>query len=191
MQKFAKFLAAAAIALASSMGAQAANVQVSQFNQWYQFDVDAGLAATGTPVWIDNSDGSTLSFTFTVGDRTVLSVVDAGFAGDTFKIFLNNGNGISTSAVPVVAYESNPPLEFDFDAAFANPAYSALQLVLDAGTYTLTGIVDQSVTYLGQPLNATFGAVRLSVPEPGSLGMTLLAIALLIGTIARPRGRLS
>jgi hypothetical protein len=181
-------LAAATIALAVSLGAHAASVAVTQFDQWYQFDVDAGLAASGTPVWIDNSNGSALSFTFTVGDRTVLSVVDAGFAGDTFNLFLNGGGAIATSAVPVVAYESNPSLEFDFDAAFANPAYSSLQLVLDAGTYTLTGIVDQSVTLGGSALNATFGAVRLSVPEPGSLGMSLLAILLLFGSIARPRG---
>jgi len=147
------------------------------------------FAAGGGTGWIDEdyaSDDSALNFTFTIaqGMHGTFTVVDAGFAGDTFSI-TNFGNMIGATS-GVAAGSSSGPLEFDFDAAFANPAYSHGVFTLGAGTYSISGSLLQSVD---GDLDATNGAVRLSVsavPEPTSSALMMGGFAAL-ALLARRR----
>ena len=186
-----KHLMAAAIAAAAVIAApaHATSVALAANGNWNEFNVDSALAAGGGTGWIDEDyagDDSTLSFTFTIaqGMHGTLSVVDAGFAGDTFSI-TNFGSAIGATS-GVAAGSSSGPLEFDFDAAFANPAYSHGVFTLGAGTYSISGSLLQSVD---GDLDATNGAVRLSVsavPEPATSALMLGGFAAL-ALLARRR----
>ena len=114
----------------------------------------------------------------------VLTVVDAGFAGDTFTI-ANSGSVIgTTSSVP--AGQPIGATVLDYDDALANPAYSRGVFTLAPGSYSISGSLLQSV--LGDE-GATSGGVRLAVsaiPEPA--GPTLLLAGLgVVGLMARRR----
>ena len=67
------------------VAAGASHAAVLTQGQWTAFDVDELTALSGGVEWIDLTTGSPLSFDFTIaaGYRGVLTVVDAGFAGDT------------------------------------------------------------------------------------------------------------
>ena len=177
-----KQLMAAALAAAAVMAtpAHATSVNLAAGGGWSEFNVDSFLSPDGGTGWIDEDyagDNSALSFTFTIakGMHGTLSVVDAGFAGDTFSI-TNFGSVLgATSGVP--AGTSSGPTEFDFDAAFANPAYSKGVFTLGAGTYSISGSLLQSVD---GDLDATNGAVRLdvsAVPEPSTAALMLAGFA--------------
>jgi PEP-CTERM motif len=186
-----KQLMAAALAAAAviAIPAHATNVALAANGAWNEFNVDSFLAQNGGTGWIDEdyaADDSALNFTFTIaqGMHGTLTVVDAGFAGDTFSV-TNFGNAIgATSGVPMGT--SSSPVEFDFDAALANPAYSHGVFTLAAGTYSISGSLLQSVD---GNLDATNGAVRLSVstvPEPASSALMLGGFAAL-ALLARRR----
>jgi len=186
-----KHLMAAAFAAAAVIAApaHATNVALAADGAWNEFNVDSALAAGGGTGWIDEdyaSDDSALNFKFTIaqGMHGTFTVVDAGFAGDTFSI-TNFGNMIGATS-GVAAGSSSGPLEFDFDAAFANPAYSHGVFTLGAGTYSISGSLLQSVD---GDLDATNGAVRLSVsavPEPTSSALMMGGFAAL-ALLARRR----
>ncbi len=168
------------------------------YGQWNAFNVSDIDSQTFGVEWIDNANsasplfGSALSFLFTIdaGSQAALTVVDGAFAGDTFKV-TNFGSVIgNTSAVPVQSYATAPSLGYDFDAALADNRFSSATFALGAGTYRISGRLDQSVTDdAGLPLNSTVGAVRLSVsavPEPSTVLMLVTGLGAL-GAAARRR----
>lgn len=159
--------------------------------QWNTFNVSEIDAQSFGVEWIDNANtlspdfGTPLAFTFTIasGFKGSLTVVDAGFAGDTFKL-TDFGNALgSTSAVAARSVDTAFYIGTDFDAALADPAFSHGTFEFGAGSYRIGGMLDQSVSIDGQPLNATVGALRLAVvavPEPS----TWLALSAGLGALA-------
>ena len=87
---------------------------------------------------------------------------------------------------PSMRFFATPP----YDGAFADSAnFSQLTLTLDAGTYTVTGSLLQSVTVDGFALNSTAGGLSVTaVPEPTSLAL-VLAAAGVVGVVSRRRAR--
>ncbi len=177
-QMIAAALAAAAVIAAP---AHATTVALPADGSWNEFTVDNTVAPAYGNGWIDYADGSPLSFSFTIaaGSIGTLTVVDAGFAGDTFAVtnfgtVIGDTSGVATGTV-------DGSLEFDFDAALANPAYSHGVFTLGAGTYSVSGWLLQSVLDdTGAALGATDGALRLSVsvvPEPTGAALLLGGLA--------------
>jgi hypothetical protein len=176
-----------AVLFSSSLAAQATSFNLAPNDQWQTFGVDSFASVSGGNEWIDNVDtnapgyGSQLNFTFTIaaGFQGTLTVVDAALAGDTFNVF-NNGNLLgATSAVPVQQYVTAPDAGYDFDAALANVAFSRGVFTLGAGSYSISGVLAQSLMLDADPLNATAGAVKLSVsavPEPSTAALVLAAL---------------
>ena len=185
-----KPLMAAALAVAALIAApaQATSVTLAADGSWNEFDIDSLLSADGGNGWIDEAytgDDSALSFTFTIaaGSRAMLTVVDTGFAGDTFT--LTNGGAVlgTTSSVP--AGTSAGPLVFGYDEALANPAYSSGVFTLGAGSYSISGSLLKSVD---GDLGATSGGVRLSVssvPEPTNAALMFAGAAALAALVRR------
>jgi hypothetical protein len=182
-----KHLMAAAIAAAMiAPAAHATTVALPGNNSWAEFDVDAVNAQDFGNGWIDTNNGSALDFTFTVapGLHGVLTVVDAGFAGDSFTI-TNFGNVIgTTSSVP--AGQPVGATVLDYDDALANPSYSRGVFTLAPGSYSISGSLLQSV--FGDE-GATSGGLRLSVtavPEPANAAL-MFAGAAALALLARRR----
>lgn len=191
MLSFKPALLAVALAV-SSLAAQATSINLAADNQWQAFGVDSFSAVSGGTEWIDSDYsnaagfGTPLDFTFTIAAGFVgeLTVVDAAMAGDTFNVF-NAGSLLgSTSSVAVQQYGSAPDVGYDYDAALQNSAFSRAVFTLGAGTYSISGALAQSLMIddgLGglSPLNATAGAVKLSVsavPEPSTLALVIAAL---------------
>ena len=184
-----KHLMATALAAAAVIAApaHATSVALATDGSWNEFNVDNMISADFGNGWIDNTDGSALDFTFTIapGHVGTLTVVDAEYAGDTFSV-ANFGNALGvTSSVPIGTYDGSANPVTDFDAALADPSFSRGVFQFQAGSYSISGALLQSVQFLGTDLDATTGGVRLSVsaiPEPSSpllmLG-GLVAVALL------------
>ena len=178
-QPMAAALAAAALIAAP---AHATGVALAADGQWTEFDVDALIAHDFGNGWIDNTNGSALTFTFTIAAGSVgtLTVVDTGLAGDTFTL-TNFGSTLgATSAVP--AGDLDGGFEPDYAAALADPAYSHGVFTLGVGSYSISGALLQSVfdNIGGVDLDATAGGVRLTVstiPEPSSTALMLGGLA--------------
>ncbi len=98
----------AMMALACAGGASAETVAICADNTWHAFDIDELMSASGGLDWISIEDGSTLSFTFTTAADTLLTIVDAGFAGDSFNIF-DNGVLLGVTSTPVQTDSSVVP----------------------------------------------------------------------------------
>jgi len=186
-----KQLMAAALAAAMiAAPAQATSVALAGDGRWNEFDIDAMLSPDGGNGWIDEAyagDDSALRFTFTIaaGSHGTLTIVDTGFAGDTFTVM--NGATILGTTSRVPAGTSAGALVFDADDALANPAYSRGVFTLSAGTYSIGGTLLQSVD---GDLDATLGAVRLavvSVPEPTDGALMLAGLAGLVALARRRR----
>ena len=180
----------AAISLAATLAtpAHAGDVPLPADNQWNAFSVDGALAPSLS--WIDDS-GSPLSFDFSIGAGFVgtQTIVDAVFGGDTFKV-TNFGNLLgSTSSVPLADIGSAVDHGYDFDAALADKSFSSAVFTLVAGSYHIGGFLDQSLLFDGERLDATAGALRLSVapiPEPSTYALLFAGLGV-IGLVARRR----
>jgi len=181
-------LAALSLAATFALPAHAGDVPLPADNQWNAFSVDSALAPSLS--WIDDS-GSPLSFDFNIGAGLVgtLTIVDAVFGGDTFKV-TNFGNLLgSTSSVPLADIGSAVDHGYDFDAALADKSFSSAVFTLGAGSYHIGGFLDQSLLFDGQRLDATLGALRLSVtpvPEPSTYALLFAGLGV-IGLVARRR----
>ena len=179
-QLMAVALAAAAVIAAP---AQATSVALAADGSWTEFNVDNTVGPAFGNGWIDYTNGWALSFSFTIatGNVGTLSVVDLGFAGDTFTV-TNLGSVLGTTSSVAVG-NVDGAVETDYAAALANPAYSHGVFTLGAGTYSISGSLLQSVfdNYAGADLDATYGAVRLTsaaaVPEASTAAMLLGGLA--------------
>lgn len=196
-------LIVAAFAAVSAVPAAATTINLAGDGTWQTFNVSDIDALSGGLEWIDNNNsldpnfGTPLSFEFTIADGMtgVFTVVDAGFAGDTF-IVRNNGGFLGsghTLNVPQTTFDM-APFAFDFDVALLDPVnFSQGIFQLGAGSYSITGLLDRSVLLdPTTPLNSTLGGVRLSimpVPEPGALLAMLAGFGVLAGTAGRARRR--
>ena len=170
----------------ASVVALAANVA------WNAFNVNDIDARSFGVEWIDNANtlspgfGTPLEFTFTVpgGSRGRLTVVDAGFSGDTFRVNDAGRPLGTTSAVAVQTFGvDSADVGTDFDAALADGRFSRATFDLDPGAHRIGGALEQSVLFAGLPLDSTVGALRLSifaVPEPSSWATLATALAALV-----------
>jgi len=187
------FALAALLATVFAAPAQATDVALPANGEWQLFSVDDQISNAHDTRWFDDSNGSVLSFTFTVGAGMVgnLTVVDGSFAGDIFAI-TNFGTALgTTSTVATGTYEAAVDTGYDFDAALANPSFSRGVFTLGEGSYRIGGHLLQSVTFGGEALNATVGAVQLTVsavPEPSTFAMLLAGFGGM-GLLARRRTR--
>lgn len=181
------------VALATSSGQ-------AGYGVWQTFNVSDIDSHSYGVEWIDNANtndpgfGTVLGFNFTIdaGTTGTLTVVDTGFAGDTFKL-TNFGSVFgSTGSVPSALYDSNAPSVADFDTALANASFSRGTFMLGAGSYHISGALDQSVMLdVSTPLNSTSGGLRLTVspvPEPTSLDLVAAGLGVL-GLLAHRRRR--
>ncbi len=180
-----QILTAAALACAGITAAHAAPLAAN--GQWVPFDVDA--PSYGTLGWIDVVNyGAPLSFSFTVASGFVgtLTVVDAGFSGDTFIVSSGNAT-LGTTSAAVNSYPTS--IGLDFDAALLNPNYSRGVFVLAAGSYDVTGVLSTSaLDGTGAAIDATVGGIRLTVsavPEPATLATMLAGLGLLAFAVRR------
>jgi len=151
-------------------------------DEWYALDVDELVALDTGLGWIDGQvddikgyvgDGSALSFAFILTKSSVLTVVDAGIAGDEFSILVNGMAYVSSA----VTAGSDEYAGTDFDAALLNPAFSRLSLMLGAGSYSVSGGLYQSaIDTHGVASNATLGGLRIVAADESGILM-LLSIA--------------
>lgn len=204
-----KLNAAALTALSIATTAGATNIALPfsaaqpGYAGWVPFVVSELDSTTSGTTWIDGADtlsagfGTPLTFSFVVGagQAAQFDVVDAGFAGDTFRVF--NGASLlgTTSAVPAGSFEAAIDIGLDHAGAFVDNRFSRAHFTLGSGSYRIGGELAQSVTLAGLPLNATAGAVRLTVanvsavPEPSAAALISLGIALMAFALGRNRIR--
>ena len=185
-------LASLALAALSVQTPSQATVLASD-GHWATFAVDSFLASNAGLGWIDDA-GNALRFTFVVGSGFVgtLTVLDTGFAGDTFSV-LNGASALgSTSAVPLRQYDPSTIAVEDADTAFSDAAFSRATFSLAPGAYDIGGSLLQSLMAGTDRVDATSGALRLTVgsvapvPEPSSLALLLAGVGV-VGTVARRR----
>lgn len=187
MKPFKHLLGAAVLAALTTWGtAQAGVVALSADESWQAFDVDALMALDGGLQWID-LDGEALAFEFAAPQAVTFSVIDAGFAGDTFQLF-DHGVLLGGTSLPAASYPDS--VGANFDDAWADARYSRGVFTLAAGHHRITGVLSTSaLDELAQPINATVGAVKLSVsavPEPEGWALALASV-LLVLTFGRRR----
>ena len=159
--------AAAVLALGAALPAHATTVSIAPDSTWNVFDVSDVASNDQGLGWFDFGSGDPLQFTIDVaaGQQVMLTVVDAGWAGDRYQVF-DNGQSLGlTSAVDANGNGLN--VDLNFDAAFANSSFSRGFFFLGAGLHTITGLLTQASLDGG---NNTVGAISAApVPLPASV----------------------
>ncbi len=197
VQRHARAVLALAAFASLAVPAHATDLAIIGDNAWHGFAIDSLLAAPSPESvnlgWITET-GDSLHFTFIVGSGMVglLTVLDTGFAGDTFNVS-NFGASLGlTSSVPVQSFDFAAPGVDDFSLALADTSFSRGTFTLAPGSYSIGGFLAHSLLLDDAPLNATSGGVRLGiaapVPEPETLPLLLAGLAA-TGAIVRRRQR--
>jgi hypothetical protein len=155
-------------------------------SSWSGFSVDANLPPYSA-AWIDDN-GAVLNFDFNIAAGFVgaLTVLDTGFSGDVFQV--RDGTSVLGSTGAAVAGDPNGAVTFDPSDALADSRFSRGFFTLDAGAHHISGSATQFLADANGPLNATIGAVRLTVspvPEPASLALLLAGLSLLSVVLRR------
>ena len=167
--------------LACALSAQATTLALPGDGSWQAFDVSDVLGPGDGLGWID-IDGQALSFSFTIaeGFSGRLTVVDTVFSGDVFSI-IANGTVLGNTSAAVNSYPSG--VLIDPAAALADNGYSRGMFQFGAGSHTVTGrLLASALDEFGSPINATSGALNLSVsavPEPATVALLLAGLGLL------------
>lgn len=175
---------AATLALAAFAPTHAATLPGD--GSWAGFTVDGNLPPYSLN-WVDDN-GAPLSFDFVVpaGFVATLTVVDTGFSGDRF--FVYDGSSFLGETGAAVNGDVSGPIQFSYDEALADAAFSRGVFTLGAGSHSILGVLSQSTTDAFGPLNATIGGVRLTVspvPEPAAWGVLLLGLGVVMGALRR------
>lgn len=152
---------------------------------WAGFVVDDVTAQSSGVEWIDDQ-GAALHFAFSIapGLQGTLTVVDAGFSGDRYRV--KDGAAVLGNTGAAVDGDAFGAITFSYDDALANANFSRAVFSLSAGVHDISGVLSQSLSVNGAPLNASIGGLRLTVspvPEPATLasllaGLSLLSLAL-------------
>lgn len=149
-------LAAAAIALASTacLSTSASALSLVVDSGWQAFSF-GGVGST----WSDD-------FTFTISGPAYFAVTDAFCAGDQFA-FAVNGTNIGNTSVPFYDGTCNDGTTRTTDPAFAysSSLWSHGQVLLGAGSYTVTG------TTVLSPFGSGGAYVQLSSTSLGGPGI--------------------
>ncbi len=170
--------------LACALSAQATTIALPADGSWQGFDVSDAIGPGDGLGWID-INGEALSFSLTVAPGFVgrLTVVDTVFSGDVFSVSAN-GLLLGNTSPATSSYVANGVVT-DPALALADAGYSRGVFQLAAGSYTVTGrLVGSAVDELGSPINATAGALNLSVsavPEASAVAMFIAGLGLLAG----------
>jgi hypothetical protein len=188
--KHRHLLAAGLLSLAAMGSAHATDVTLMPNGVWNEFFViDPAYNLGNTDLsWVDITDYSKISFSFTVaaGFHATVTVVDGAFSGDVFTV-ASNGAALGNTSLAVNSY---PDLTLDYDVALANSNFSRGVYGFGAGSYTVTGaLLTSALDGEGLPLNATVGALKLEiapVPEGSTLAMLLAGLGV-VGRLARRR----
>jgi len=163
MQTLRQLASAASLSLALAFSANAAPLTVD--GGWSTFDFD-GVGSQ----WYDINTLAPISFSFTLTQEALLTVVDGALAGDQFTVF-DGLTVLGVSSAPGV--DTGFSFGFDFDGALADPNWSRLQLLLQPGTYDING------TALLSAFGGGIGGIQLTstppavVPVPGGLVLML------------------
>lgn len=154
---------------------------------WAGFLVDDVTAQSAGVEWIDDQ-GTALHFGFSIapGFQGTLTVVDAGFSGDRYLV--KDGAAVLGSTGAAVDGDPFGAITFSYDDALANAAFSRAVFTLGAGVHDISGVLSQSLSINGTPLNASIGGLRLAVsavPEPTTLATLLAGLSLLAPWLRR------
>lgn len=189
--RIAAFVIGTSISINASAALIAPNatIALAPGSGWSSFLVNE--TSVGNPLsWINDS-GSALSFNFTIAAGTVgtLTVVDGGYAGDTFSVFNGAASLGNTSNVALNSPDFSVPGISSFDLALANTSFSRGIYTFNAGSYSINGLLNQSTLIGLDRLDATEGAVRVDVspvPEPSQVALMLAGLGVM-GFVLRRR----
>lgn len=117
------------------------------------------------------------SFEFTLTKHAKLQITDAFEPGDVFEIS-NNGSSLGLTSMVL---GSGVNIKDNYDAAFADPDFSSIQLILDPGSYSITGTVTQASPVVSGS-DTGQGGIRVdtiiaSISEPAVIWLTLIGLS--------------
>lgn len=170
MHALKQWTLAAVISL--SAGHVAAVPMVS--GRWYLFDA---YADSGDAPWVDENLDA-LHFEVTLATDALLTVVDGGWSGGRYEVFVD---GVSRGLTDVPFDAGNASKDLDFDAALADSRWSRGRFNLSAGAHTISG---RAVAFGSDLLAETGGVMLTPVPEPGTWALVGVG-TLLTGTALR------